>query len=81
MVVFRRRNSQRTVEEMQRNILEIENKYKSENSRLKKKYESEHREFEIQIDNLNRTNAELGKANKSLATKLRVGYSFVFIHL
>jgi hypothetical protein len=70
--VHDRRNSQRTVEEMQRTIVDIEAKFKSEASRLKKKYESEHRDLELQIDNLGRNNAELAKANKSLAGKLKV---------
>jgi len=57
---------------MQRTIVEMETKLKSESSRLKKKYESENQDLIIQIDNLNRTNADLAKANKSLATKLKV---------
>ena len=60
------------MDELQRTIIEIESRYKSEISRLKKKYESEIREYEIQIETLNRTNAELAKSNKSLAARLKV---------
>ena len=67
-----RRNSARSAEDMQRTIMELETKLKSESSRLKKKYESENQDLIIQIDNLNRTNADLAKANKSLASKLKV---------
>jgi len=70
----RRRTSARGVEDMQRTITELETKLKSESSRLKKKYESEQQDLIIQIDNLNRTNADLAKANKSLATKLKVNF-------
>jgi len=58
--------------------MELETKLKSESSRLKKKYEAESQDLIIQIDNLNRNNADLAKANKSLASKLRVNvYSTV----
>ena len=57
---------------MQRTIVDIEAKFKAEASRLKKKFESEHRDLEVQIDGLGRNNAELAKANKSLTIKLRV---------
>jgi len=75
-----RRNSARSVEDMQRTITELETKLKSESNRLKKKYESEHQDLIIQIDNLNRTNADLAKANKSLATKLRVASTSLFLN-
>ena len=67
-----RRNSARSVEDMQRTIMELETKLKSESSRLKKKYESEQQDLMMQLDNLNRNNADLAKANKSLAAKLKV---------
>lgn len=60
------------MDELQRTIIEIESRYKSEISRLKKKYDSEIREYEIQIETLNRTNAELAKSNKSLSARLKV---------
>lgn len=66
------KSSQRALEELQRTITELEAKYKSEISRLKKKYETDIREFEIQIDVLNRNNAELAKANKSLSNRVKV---------
>jgi chromosome segregation ATPase len=66
-----RRTSQRTIEELQRTTLELETRLKGEASRLKKKFESEIHEFEIQIDNLNRTNGELAKNSKTLSNRLR----------
>ena len=69
------KSSQRALEELQRTIAELEAKYKSEISRLKKKYETDIREFEIQIDVLNRNNAELAKANKSLSNRVKVFFS------
>ena len=69
---FSSKSSQRALEELQRTMNDLEAKYKSELSRLKKKYETEIREHEIQIDTLNRNNAELNKANKSLAARLKV---------
>jgi len=74
-----RRTSARSAEDTQRIIMELETKLKSESSRLKKKYESEHQDLIIQIDNLNRTNADLAKANKSLASKLKVNFNFFTI--
>ena len=65
------------MEELQRTMNDLEAKYKSELSRLKKKYETEIREHEIQIDTLNRNNAELNKANKSLAARLKVRLAFI----
>jgi len=62
---------------MQRTIVDIEAKFKTEASRLKKKFEAEHRDLEQQVDNLGRSNAELAKANKSLATKLKVSLASV----
>jgi chromosome segregation ATPase len=67
-----RKSGQRALDELQRTIVEIETRYKGELSRLKKKYESEIQEFEIQIETLSRTNAELAHANKSLSGKVKV---------
>jgi len=39
---------------------------------MKKKHESDVRELEIQVETLNRNNAELSKANKSLASRVKV---------
>jgi myosin heavy chain 6/7 len=66
-----RKSGQRALDELQRTIVEIETRYKGELSRLKKKYESEIQEFEIQIETLSRTNAELAHANKSLSNKVK----------
>lgn len=66
-----RKNSARAMDELQRTITEIEMKYKAELGRLKKKFEVEIREYEINIETLNRTNMELGKNNKGLANKVK----------
>ena len=52
--------------------MDVETKYKAEIGRLKKKHESDVREYEIQVETLNRNNAELSKANKSLAARVKV---------
>ena len=67
-----RKSSQRAIDELQRSIIDIETKYKAELSRLKKKHETELREYEIQIEALNRNNGELSKANKSLSVRIKV---------
>ncbi len=66
------KSSQRALDELQRTIVEIETKYKAEISRLKKKYETEIREYEIQVETLTRTNAELAKNNKALSARVKV---------
>lgn len=66
-----RKAGQRALDELQRTIIEIESRYKSEISRLKKKYEMEIREYEIQVETLTRTNAELAKSNKSLNARVK----------
>jgi len=66
-----RKAGQRALDELQRTIIEIETRYKGEISRLKKKYEAEIREYEIQVETLTRTNAELAKANKSLNARVK----------
>jgi len=62
------------LDELQRTIIDVETKYKAEIGRLKKKYESDVREYEIQVETLNRNNAELSKANKSLAARIKVSW-------
>ena len=42
------------MEELQKSILEIESKYKNELSRLKKKYDAELHELELQLESLSR---------------------------
>jgi cytidylate kinase len=71
-----RKSGARGVEELQRTIIEIETKFKSEITRYKKKYETDLRELELQNENLNRANAELAKANKSLANRVKVSLYF-----
>lgn len=66
-----RKAGQRALDELQRTIIEIESRYKGEISRLKKKYESEIREYEIQIETVTRTNNELAKNNKSLNARVK----------
>ena len=66
------KSSQRAMDELQRTIIEIETKYKAELSRLKKKYEVELREYEMQIETLTRSNNELAKSNKSLSARVKV---------
>lgn len=66
------KSSARAIEELQRTIIEIESKYKSELSRLKKKHESELREYILQIETLTRTNGDLANANKSLSLRVKV---------
>lgn len=66
-----RRSSQRTIEELQRSLIELENRTKGEAGRLRKKFETEIHEFEIQIDSLNRGNADLLKNNKTLSLRLK----------
>lgn len=57
---------------MQRTLIELENRYKNENGRLKKKYETDQQDFVLQIDVLNRNNADLAKNNKALSTRVKV---------
>ncbi len=77
MCLLNSKSSQRALDELQRTIVEIETRYKAELSRLKKKYEMEIREYEIQIETLNRTNIELSKNNKQLGAKVKVSISLV----
>jgi len=67
-----RKQGQRTISELTQTIIETETKYKAELSRYKKKYETEVHELEIQVDSLSRSNGELAKANKSLASRVKV---------
>lgn len=66
-----KKSSSRALEELNRTIVDIETKFKAELGRLKKKYEGDFRELEIQIETLSRTNAELIKGNKSLVAKVK----------
>lgn len=67
-----RKNNQRTIEELQRTIVEIETRYKSELGRLKKKYDAELREYEITVENLNRVNADLQRQAKAAQGRVKV---------
>ena len=66
------KGGQRAIDELQRTISEIEAKYKAELGRLRKKFETDIREYEIQVETLNRANAELGKNGKAATTRIRV---------
>ena len=67
-----RKGGQRAIDELQRTISEIEAKYKAELGRQRKKFETDIREYEIQVETLNRANAELGKNGKAATTRIRV---------
>ena len=67
------KTSQRAIDELQRTIIEIEARYKGDLSRMKKKFLSDIREMEMRIDELVRSNGELGKQNKGLAMRVKVG--------
>lgn len=69
-----RRSSARVIEELQRTLVEVETRYKSEISRLKKKYETDIRELEGALDNANRANAEYLKQIKSLQARVKVSH-------
>merc|ERR1719228_2400536 len=66
-----RRSSQRVIEELQRTLVEVETRMKTEISRLKKKYENQIRELEAALDNANRANAEYLKQIKSLQVRVK----------
>ncbi len=46
---------------------------------MKKKYETEIREYEIQVETLTRTNAELAKNNKALSGRVKVRAPLDFV--
>lgn len=71
-----RKGGLRSTEELQRTIVEIETKYKAELGRAKKKYDTDFRELEMQNESLSRANNELAKANKSLAGRVKVSFTF-----
>jgi len=66
------KTNQRAIEELQRTIVEIETRYKGEISRLRKKLMADIREMELRIDELVRSNNELGKQNKGLGLRVKV---------
>ncbi|VDP38483.1 unnamed protein product [Schistosoma curassoni] len=66
-----RKSTTRTIEELTVTITEMEVKYKSELSRLKKRYESNIAELEIQLDTANKANANLMKENKNLSQRVK----------
>nr|ABS19447.1 multivalent antigen sj97-GAPDH [synthetic construct] len=66
-----RKSTTRTIEELTVTITEMEVKYKSELSRLKKRYESSIADLEIQLDATNKANANLMKENKNLAQRIK----------
>ncbi|VEL28715.1 unnamed protein product [Protopolystoma xenopodis] len=66
-----RKSTTRTIEELTITITDMEVKYKSELSRLKKKYEATINELEINLDIANKANANLLKDNKNLAQRVK----------
>ena len=72
-----RKSSARAIDELQRTLVEVETRYKTEITRIKKKYETDIRELEGALDNANRANAEYLKQIKSLQNRNRVcNFSF-----
>ena len=71
-----RKSGQRAIEELQRTLIEVESRYKTEISRIKKKYETDIRELEAALDNANRANAEYLKQIKILQQKNKVHVYF-----
>ena len=57
---------------MQRAMETMENKYRSEINRMKKKYETELYECSSQLDTLTSSNGELLRANKALSNRIKV---------
>jgi len=74
-----RKGGQRAIDELQRTITEIEAKYKAELGRQRKKFETDIREYEIQVETLNRSNAELGKNGKAASTRIKVRKSHLSV--
>ncbi len=67
-----RRSSARAIEELQRTLIEVETRYKTEITRIKKKYETDIRELEGALDNANKANAEYLKQIRSLQQRVKV---------
>jgi len=66
------KGSQRTIDELRANVVDLEARLRNESNRLKTRYESERHEMEMQIDVLGKNSAELTKTNKGLLAKLKV---------
>jgi len=73
------KSSQRAIDELQRTVLDVESKYKTELGRMRKKYEQQLGEYETQTDTLARSNGELGRANKALAARVKVSSTSCFL--
>lgn len=69
-VIFRKIH-QRALESLQAS-LDVEVKGRTEGARLKKKMESDLNELELQVDLLNKNNAELMKTVKKMQQQLKV---------
>lgn len=69
--LFFRKSTTRTIEELTTTISEMEVRFKSDLSRLKKKYEANINELEMQLDVANKANANLNRENKALATRVQ----------
>lgn len=66
-----RKSTTRTIEELTTTISEMEVRFKSDISRLKKKYEANITELELQLDVANKANANLNRENKTLAARVQ----------
>ena len=64
------------MEDLQRINIEMESKYKSEISRLKRQQETDVEEYESQLDSVKRANGELARANRAMASRIKVGKRF-----
>ena len=50
----------------------METRFKSEQSRLRKKYAADMRDLEVRIEEITRINIDLGKQNKGLGARVKV---------
>lgn len=71
-----RKSHQRALESLQAS-LDVEVKARTEAGRLKKKMESDVNELEVQVDQLNKNNAELMKTVKKLQQQIKVRLAFM----
>ena len=60
------------MEELQAAVVELDAKHKADLSKMKKKSETETSDYELQLDAMNKANADLAKTNKILSAKIKV---------
>ena len=73
------KQSQRAIDELQRTVVEVESKYKTELGRVRKKYDQQFTDYESQIDIMSRSNGELSRANKALAARVKVSALLILL--